>query len=174
MPRDTQRANVLECEQMGAKVTLIDGMITDCGAEVAPPQRPRRLVRPSRPSRNLTGPKAKKTMGYELAEQFAAWTLPDVILYPTGGGTGWWACGKLSRKWSKWGLIGSKRPRMFTVAGERLRPHRPRVRGGRKIRGGISQRSPARLRPASAESHSRLSDARGAARLRRGRRGGAR
>jgi threonine synthase len=85
MPRDTPRANVIECEQMGAHVTLIDGLITDCGAEVAK----RKTTEGWFDVSTLKEPyraEGKKTLGYELAEQLD-WTLPDVIIYPTGGGT---------------------------------------------------------------------------------------
>src|SRR5829696_8430186 len=86
MPRDTPRANIIECEQMGAHVTLINGLITDCGAEVAK----RKAAEGWFDMSTLKEPyraEGKKTLGYELAEQLD-WTLPDVILYPTGGGTG--------------------------------------------------------------------------------------
>jgi threonine synthase len=86
MPRDTQRANVVECEQTGAHVTLLDGLITDCGAEVARRKDAEGWFDVS----TLKEPyrvEGKKTLGYELAEQ-CDWQLPDVIIYPTGGGTG--------------------------------------------------------------------------------------
>src|SRR4030095_8287540 len=86
MPRDTPAANRIECEQLGARVTLIDGLITDCGAEGARRQESEGGIDVS----TLKEPyriEGKKTMGYELVEQFD-WELPDVILYPTGGGTG--------------------------------------------------------------------------------------
>ena len=113
MPRDTPRANVIECEQTGAQVTLMDGLITNCGAEVA--RRKDRegwfdvstLKEPYR----IEG---KKTMGYELAEQFD-WELPDVIIYPTGGGTGLIGMWKAFDEMEQMGWIGSKRPRMVTV-----------------------------------------------------------
>ena len=111
MPRDTPRANIIECRQLGAQVTLIDGLITDCGAEIA-----RREIKWFDMS-TLKEPyrlEGKKTLGYELAEQFG-WSLPDAILYPTGGGTGligmWKAFGEMERLcW-----IGPKRPRMYSV-----------------------------------------------------------
>ena len=86
MPRDTPAANRIECQQLGAHVTLIDGLITDCGAEVAKRKEAEGWFDVS----TLKEPyriEGKKTMGYELAEHFG-WELPDVILYPTGGGTG--------------------------------------------------------------------------------------
>src|SRR6476620_7629465 len=113
MPRDTPRANVVECEQTGAHVTLMDGLITDCGAEVA--RRKERegwfdvstLKEPYRVE-------GKKTLGYELAEQLG-WQLPDVILYPTGGGTGLIGMWKAFDELESLGWIGPKRPRMFSV-----------------------------------------------------------
>jgi threonine synthase len=113
MPRDTPRANVVECEQTGARVTLMDGLITDCGAEVA--RRKERegwfdvstLKEPYRVE-------GKKTLGYELAEQLD-WTLPDVIVYPTGGGTGLVGMWKAFDEMEELGWVDSKRPRMVTV-----------------------------------------------------------
>jgi len=113
MPRDTPRANVIECEQTGAHVTLIDGLITDCGAEVARRKEAEGWFDVS----TLKEPyriEGKKTMGYELAEQFD-WELPDVIIYPTGGGTGLIGMWKAFDEMEQMGWIGSKRPRMVTV-----------------------------------------------------------
>jgi threonine synthase len=86
MPQDTPKANIIECEQMGASVTLIDGLITDCGKIVTE----RKAAEGWFDVSTLKEPyrvEGKKTMGYEVAEQMN-WQLPDVILYPTGGGTG--------------------------------------------------------------------------------------
>lgn len=113
MPRDTPRANVIECEQTGAFVTLIDGLITDCGAIVAQRKEAEGWFDVS----TLKEPyrvEGKKTMGYELAEQFD-WQLPDVILYPTGGGTGLIGMWKAFAEMQALGWIDSKRPRMVTV-----------------------------------------------------------
>jgi threonine synthase len=113
MPRDTPRANVIECEQTGAHVTLMDGLITDCGAEVGRRKEAEGWFDVS----TLKEPyriEGKKTMGYELAEQFD-WQLPDVILYPTGGGTGLIGMWKAFDEMEQMGWIGSKRPRMVTV-----------------------------------------------------------
>jgi threonine synthase len=113
MPRDTPRANVIECEQTGANVTLMDGLITDCGAEVARRKDAEGWFDVS----TLKEPyriEGKKTMGYELAEQFD-WQLPDVIIYPTGGGTGLIGMWKAFDEMEQMGWIGSKRPRMVTV-----------------------------------------------------------
>jgi threonine synthase len=113
MPRDTPRANVIECEQTGAHVTLMDGLITDCGAEVGRRKEAEGWFDVS----TLKEPyriEGKKTMGYELAEQFD-WKLPDVIIYPTGGGTGLIGMWKSFDEMEQMGWISSKRPRMITV-----------------------------------------------------------
>lgn len=113
MPRDTPAANQIECVQYGAHVTLIDGLITDCGAEVARRKEAEGWFDVS----TLKEPyriEGKKTMGYELAEQFH-WELPDVILYPTGGGTGLVGMWKAFDEMEQMGWIGSARPRMFSI-----------------------------------------------------------
>ena len=113
MPRDTPRANVVECEQMGAHVTLMDGLITDCGAEVGRRKESEGWFDVS----TLKEPyrvEGKKTLGYELAEQLD-WELPDVIIYPTGGGTGLIGMWKAFQEMEQMGWIGAKRPRMVTV-----------------------------------------------------------
>ena len=120
MPRDTPRANVIECQQMGAFVTLIDGLITDCGAEVAK----RKAAAGWFDLSTLKEPyrvEGKKTLGYELAEQLS-WTLPDVILYPTGGGTGLVGMWKAFDELEQLGWIGPKRPRMFSVQADGCQP----------------------------------------------------
>ena len=113
MPSDTPRANVIECEQTGAQVILMDGLITDCGAEVGR----RKAAEGWFDVSTLKEPyriEGKKTMGYELAEQFD-WELPDVIMYPTGGGTGLIGMWKAFDEMEQMGWIGSKRPRMVSV-----------------------------------------------------------
>ncbi len=113
MPRDTPRANIVECEQAGAQVTLMEGLITDCGAEVSRRKDAEGWFDMS----TLKEPyriEGKKTLGYELAEQFD-WTLPDVIVYPTGGGTGLIGMWKAFDEMEKMGWIGHERPRMVTV-----------------------------------------------------------
>ncbi len=113
MPRDTPRANIVECRELGADVTLIDGLITDCGAEIA-----RRKTKDGWfDMSTLKEPyrvEGKKTLGYELAEQ-CDWQLPDAILYPTGGGTGLIGMWKAFDEMEALGWIGNKRPRMFAV-----------------------------------------------------------
>src|SRR5947199_1936926 len=113
MPRDTPRANIIECRELGAHVVLIDGLITDCGAEIARRKAAEGWFEMS----TLKEPyrvEGKKTLGYELAEQLE-WILPDVILYPTGGGTGLIGMWKAFDEMEALGWIGSARPRMFSV-----------------------------------------------------------
>ena len=113
MPRDTPRANIIECEVAGAHVTLMDGLITDCGAEVARRKESEGWFDVS----TLKEPyrvEGKKTLGYEIAEQLE-WTLPDVIIYPTGGGTGLVGMWKAFDELQQLGWIGDKRPRMISV-----------------------------------------------------------
>ena len=113
MPSDTPRANIVECRKLGAHVTLIDGLITDCGAEIAR----RKAAEGWFDMSTLKEPyrvEGKKTLGYELAEQLG-WRLPDVILYPTGGGTGLIGMWKAFEEMETLGWIGAQRPRMFSV-----------------------------------------------------------
>ena len=120
MPKDTPRANVVECEQTGAHVTLLDGLITDCGAEVARRKDAEGWFDVS----TLKEPyrvEGKKTLGYEVAEQLD-WELPDWIIYPTGGGTGLIGMWKAFEEMEALGWIGSKRPRMVTVQSEGCAP----------------------------------------------------
>ncbi|HEY7000535.1 MAG TPA: threonine synthase [Candidatus Udaeobacter sp.] len=113
MPRDTPQANIIECRELGADVTLVDGLITDCGDEIARRKANERWFDMS----TLKEPyrvEGKKTLGYELAEQ-CNWQLPDAILYPTGGGTGLIGMWKAFNEMETLGWIGRKRPRMFVV-----------------------------------------------------------
>ncbi len=113
MPSDTPKANIIECRQTGAHVTLIDGLITDCGRIVGDRKDAEGWFDVS----TLKEPyrvEGKKTMGYELAEQFG-WELPEVILYPTGGGTGLIGMWKAFDEMERMGWIDKRRPRMVTV-----------------------------------------------------------
>jgi len=113
MPRDVPPANRIECEVAGARVTLVDGLITDCGRIVAE----RRSAESWFDVSTLKEPyriEGKKTLGLELAEQLG-WRLPDVIIYPTGGGTGLVGMWKAFEEMEQLGWIGSKRPKMVTV-----------------------------------------------------------
>jgi threonine synthase len=114
MPEDTPAINQYECALAGAKTFLVNGLINDCG----------RLVREGKAAMNwfdlstLKEPyriEGKKTMGLELAEQFN-WQLPDVILYPTGGGTGLIGMWKAFQELRELGwLTTEKMPRMVSV-----------------------------------------------------------
>ena len=120
MPDDTPIAIVLESKACGADVRLIDGLISDCGAFIAA-EAPRHgwfeistLKEPYR----IEG---KKTMGYELWEEMDG-ALPDVIVYPTGGGVGLIGMWKAFEELEAMGLIGSQRPRMVAAQAEGCAP----------------------------------------------------
>ena len=120
MPKDVPRAFVVECEMNGAHVQLVDGLISDCGKLVAAGKEANGWFELS----TLKEPyrvEGKKTLGYELAEQ-NEWELPDVIMYPTGGGTGLIGMWKAFDEMEAMGWIGSKRPRMVTVQAEGCAP----------------------------------------------------
>ena len=113
MPRDTPMANQIEGKQYGAKLTLVDGLINDCGRIIAEKKAAEGWFDVS----TLKEPyrvEGKKTMGYEIAEQLN-WRLPDVIIYPTGGGTGLIGMWKAFEELEALGWIGSARPRMVSV-----------------------------------------------------------
>lgn len=113
MPSDVPAAFVSECRALGARVTLVEGLITDCGRVAAEQLEAggRFDVSTLKEPYRLEG---KKTMGYEVAEQMG-WTLPDVIIYPTGGGTGLIGMWKAFDEMEEMGWIGKRRPRMVTV-----------------------------------------------------------
>jgi threonine synthase len=120
MPRDVPQANFIECKAFGSKVTLVDGLISDCAKivdagrategwfDVTTLKEPYRI-------------EGKKTMGYELAEQLG-WELPDAIFYPTGGGVGLIGMWKAFEEMEALGWIGSKRPKMIAVQAEGCAP----------------------------------------------------
>ena len=120
MPKDAPKVNMVECQVVGAKVVLVDGLISDAGKlvkegmdimqwfNVATLGEPYRV-------------EGKKTMGLEVAEQLD-WKLPDVIIYPTGGGTGIIGMWKVFDELEELGWIGSERPRMVSVQAEGCAP----------------------------------------------------
>ena len=113
MPQDTPAFNKETCQFAGANVTLIDGLINDAGRIVAKRKADEGWFDVS----TLKEPyrvEGKKTMGFELAEQFK-WELPDVIIYPTGGGTGIVGMWKGFAELEAIGWIGKKRPRFISV-----------------------------------------------------------
>ena len=112
-PDDTPAVNIREIGMQGAEVFLVDGLIDDCGRLVSEGEREVGWFNCStlREPYRIEG---KKTMGIELAEQLG-WQLPDVIFYPTGGGTGIIGMWKAFAELESIGWIGSKRPRMVVV-----------------------------------------------------------
>jgi len=120
MPQDVPQSNYIECKAFGSKVTLVDGLISDCAKivnagretegwfDVSTLKEPYRI-------------EGKKTMGYEVAEQMG-WELPDVIFYPTGGGVGIIGMWKAFDEMEAMGWIGSKRPKMIAVQVEGCQP----------------------------------------------------
>src|SRR5262245_10766550 len=113
MPADTPIANVMESRAFGADVRLIDGLISDCGKFIAENKAREGWFEVS----TLKEPyriEGKKTMGYELWEQFRG-KLPDVIIYPTGGGVGLIAMWKAFEELETMGRIDSERPRMIAA-----------------------------------------------------------
>jgi threonine synthase len=113
MPEDAPRANQAEVRASGADLVLVDGLISDAArlaAETAKGKRWFDISTFKEPYRC----EGKKTMGLELAEAFG-WVLPDVIFYPTGGGTGLVGMWKAFEELEALGWIGAKRPRMVSV-----------------------------------------------------------
>ena len=120
MPADVPQANYIECKTLGARVTLVQGLISDCARIVAERKEQEGWFDMS----TLKEPyriEGKKTMGYEVAEQFG-WALPDAILYPTGGGVGLIGMWKAFDELEQLGWIGSKRPKMIAVQAEGCQP----------------------------------------------------
>jgi threonine synthase len=120
MPADTPSANVMECRAFGAKVVMLEGLISDCGKYVAERKDQEGWYDVS----TLKEPyrvEGKKTMAYELWEQFDG-RLPDVILYPTGGGVGLIGMCKAFDEMQEMGWIGAERPRMVAVQAEGCAP----------------------------------------------------
>jgi threonine synthase len=120
MPSDVPQANFIECKAYGAHVTLVNGLINDCGRIVAE----RKTAEGWFDVSTLKEPyriEGKKTMGYEVAEQFG-WQLPDAILYPCGGGVGligmWKAFGELEML----GITGAKKPKLIAVQAAGCQP----------------------------------------------------
>jgi threonine synthase len=113
MPRDVPQANRVECATYGAKVTLVDGLISDCARMVAERKDKEGWFDVS----TLKEPfriEGKKTMGYEVAEQLN-WKMPQAIIYPTGGGVGLIGMWKAFEEMESLGWIGPERPKMVCV-----------------------------------------------------------
>lgn len=121
MPRDTPFANIEESRMAGAEVVLVDGLISDAAGMAGEKARAEGWfdVSTFKEPYRVEG---KKVMGYELAESFD-WSLPDVIIYPTGGGTGLVGMWKAFDELEKLGwLENTKRPRMVSVQAEGCAP----------------------------------------------------
>jgi threonine synthase len=121
MPKDTPRANIEECRIADATVTLVDGLISDAARMVAEKTRSEGWfdVSTFKEPYRVEG---KKVMGYELAEEMD-WELPDVIVYPTGGGTGLVGMWKAFAELSALGWLKKKKlPRMVAVQAEGCAP----------------------------------------------------
>jgi len=120
MPADSPRVNQDEVVVCGARLVLLDGLISDCG-------RLSRLIAERTGAFDLATLRepyrveGKKTLGFELAEDFG-WELPDAIVYPTGGGTGLVGMWKAFEELEEVGLIDSRRPRLFAVQAEGCAP----------------------------------------------------
>jgi threonine synthase len=144
-PEDTPEVNVSEIALQGATVYRVNGLIDDCGKIVGAGKEKAGWFDTS----TLKEPyriEGKKTMGLELAEQLG-WELPDVIFYPTGGGTGLIGMWKAFAELETIGFIGAKRPRMIAVQAEGCAPmvrafeagveHAPRFENAHTIASGI-------------------------------------
>jgi threonine synthase len=144
-PEDTPEVNVSEIELQGATVYRVNGLIDDCGKIVGEGKAKVGWFDTS----TLKEPyriEGKKTMGLELAEQLG-WDVPDVIFYPTGGGTGLIGMWKAFAELETIGFIGSKRPRMVAVQADGCAPmvrafengveHAPRWEDAHTIASGI-------------------------------------
>jgi threonine synthase len=120
MPADTPMANIMESRAFGADVRLIEGLISDCGKFIADNKTKEGWFEVS----TLKEPyriEGKKTMGYELWEEFGG-RLPDVIVYPTGGGVGLIGMWKAFEELETMGLIGRERPRMVAAQAQGCAP----------------------------------------------------
>ena len=120
VPRDVPQSNFIECSAMGARVTLVDGLISDCARMVAERKESEGWFDVS----TLKEPyriEGKKTMGYEIAEQFK-WRLPEVIFYPCGGGVGLIGMWKAFGEMETLGWVSSRRPKMIAVQAEGCQP----------------------------------------------------
>jgi threonine synthase len=131
MPADAPHTNKAECDMYGAHTYLIRGLITDAGQAIREASRGREWFDMS----TLREPyrvEGKKTLGYELAEQFG-WSLPDVVIYPTGGGTGLVGMWKAFDELEQLGWVGAHRPRMVIVQAAGCAPMVRAYRAGHEV-----------------------------------------
>jgi threonine synthase len=130
MPAHTPMPFQVECKMFGAEVILVEGLINDCARMVT-------LIKKERDCYDLSTMKepyrleGKKTLGYEIAEQFN-WKLPQFILYPTGGGTGLIGIWKAFKEMQAMGWISGKLPKMIAVQAENCQPIAATVMGLQK------------------------------------------
>ena len=113
MPKDVPLANQVECHVYGAHLTLVDGLISDCGRMVAE----RKAAEGWFDISTMKEPfrvEGKKTMGYELVEQLG-WQYPDAVFYPTGGGVGLIGMWKAFEEMEQLGWVTGKRPKMIAI-----------------------------------------------------------
>ena len=120
MPVDTPEVNVVEAQMAGAHVVLVEGVISDCG-RVAAAIAERTDAFDVSTLKEPYRVEGKKTMGLELVEQLG-WAVPDVIVYPTGGGTGLVGMWKAFEELQALGFLGRGRPRMVSVQAEGCAP----------------------------------------------------
>jgi threonine synthase len=120
MPRHTPNIFKQECELYGANLILVDGLINDCAKKIEELNKDNKYfdVSTLKEPYRLEG---KKTMGYEIAEQYN-WDLPDVIIYPAGGGTGLIGIWKAFKEMKKMGWISGPLPRMIAVQSKNCAP----------------------------------------------------
>jgi threonine synthase len=120
MPKDAPHSNQEEVRAAGADLRLVDGLVSDAAHLAAEAAQGKRWFDIST-FREPYRAEGKKTMGLELAESFD-WELPDVVLYPTGGGTGLVGIWKAFAELEALGWIGPKRPRMVTIQADGCAP----------------------------------------------------
>ena len=164
-PEDTPEINLSEIALEGAHVYRVNGLIDDCGKLVGQGREATGWFDTS----TLKEPyriEGKKTMGLELAEQFG-WELPDVIFYPTGGGTGLIGMWKAFAELEAIGFIGIEAPAHGRGAGRRLRPDGARLGEGRGARAALRERAYHRVGHPRAAGGRRFSHSARGARVRR-------
>jgi threonine synthase len=120
MPRHTPEIFKQECEIFGATLILVDGLINDCAKKIGEINKDKKYfdVSTLKEPYRLEG---KKTMGYEIAEQFN-WELPDIIIYPAGGGTGLIGIWKAFKEMQKMGWLTGPLPKMIAVQSKNCAP----------------------------------------------------
>jgi threonine synthase len=131
MPKDAPLANRIECQAYGAKLTLVDGLISDCARTVAERKDAEGWFDIS----SLKEPfrvEGKKTMGYELVEQLG-WEYPDAVFYPTGGGVGLIGMWKAFEEMEELGWVHGKRPKMIAVQAAGCAPITRAFENGEKV-----------------------------------------